>query len=108
MVSEQTFVVFVQVTESVPGGTNIQPATFGEDYSVGSLITMSALLLFQNNTQKINVPITLFADNEVEGTEAFLITSAPEDLGTGTDVPAYISPTTLSTDAFVIIEDDDG
>ena len=107
VVSEQTFVVVVQVTNSVPPGTNFQPATFGEDYSVGSSITMSESLQFQNDDQKINVPLTLFADNIVEGTEAFLMTSAPGDLGTTVVVPQYISPTTLSTDAFVIIEDDD-
>ena len=108
VVSEQTFVVVVQVTNTVPVGTNFQPATFGEDYSVGEPRTMSASLVFPNNVQKINVPITLFADNNVEGTEAFLMTSAPGDLGTNQVVPGYISPTTLSTDASVIIEDDDG
>ena len=106
VVSEQTFVVVVQMTASVPVGTNIQPATFGEDYLVGSnsSITMSALLQFQHNIQKKNVPITLFADNNIEATEAFLMTSAPGDLGTAGVVPRYLSPTTLSADAFVIIE----
>ena len=54
VISEQTFIVVVQMTSSVPVGKNIQPATFGEDYLVGSgsSVTMSAVLLFQNNVQK--------------------------------------------------------
>ena len=102
-VSEQTFVVVVQVTNSVPNGSNFQPATLGEDYSVGS---SSVEFLFPFDLQFLLVPVTLLSDNIPEGTESFLMTLG--DLGIRVIDPEDLSPTALSAETFVIIEDDDG
>ena len=101
VVSEQTFEVVIQVTNTVPGGSGFQPATFDEDYSVGRV---SQSFQFAHNIQKRIVPLTLFSDVIPEGTEAFLMTSTPGD--SMSRVPTYLPPTIADT--FVIIEDDDG
>ena len=103
VVSEQTFVVVVQFIDTAPLGSNIQPATFDVDYSVS---LRPAVLIFQNISQRLLVRFSLFKDNIPEGIEAFLMTSAPGDLGPDVVVPSYLPPITLSADAFVIIEDD--
>ena len=105
VVSEQTFVIVVQFVDSVPLGSNLLPATFGEDYSVNS---RPSVLQFQNNSQRLLVPFSLFTDDNPEGTEGFLLTSVPGNLGPDMDVPTYLPPTTLSADASVTIEDDEG
>ena len=105
VVSEQTFAVVVQFVDSVPPGSNLLPATIGEDYSAGF---GAVQFQFQNISQRLLVPFSLFQDNYPEGTEGFLMTSVPGDLGFDVSVPGYLPPTTLSADAFVIIEDDDG
>ena len=51
--------------------------------------------------------VMLLPDSNPESEEAFLMTSIPGDLGNTVVVPGCLSPTSLSSDAFVIIEDDE-
>ena len=76
--TEQTFLLEVQVTNSVPSGTtNIQPATNEQDYRVGSGFSMTQTDCFRPFHQKISFGFELFSDTLPEGTEAFQITFSP-------------------------------
>ena len=111
--SEQTFLVVVQVSRSVPG-QSIQPATLDIDYRVGGpgLGVTNVVLQFGPMSQRINFPFNLFPDDLAEGTEAFLASSAPADTaqlpdGTTVSVPTFLNPINLFAESFVVIEDDD-
>ena len=112
--SEQTFLVVVQVSSSVPPGRGIQPATLDADYRVSAaeLGLTNVVLQFGPREQRIHFPFTLSADTFPEGTEAFLASSAPGHIaqlpdGTRLPVSTYLNPISLSAESFVIIEDDD-
>ena len=109
--SEQTFLVVVHVSSSVPPGQGIQPATLDVDYRLSRAGT-SVVLQFGSRVQRINFPFTLFTDALPEGTEAFLASSGPTDTaqlpnGTTVPVPTFLNPNTLSAESFVVIENDD-
>ena len=111
VISEQTFLVVVQVSSSVPPGQNIQPASLDFDYRL-SVAGTFVVLQFGPMDQRINFPLTLFSDTFPEETEAFLASSAPSDtaqLPDGTIIPVstYLIPTDLFGETFVVIEDDD-
>ena len=112
--SEQTFLVVVQISHSVPQGQSIQPATLDVDYRVSAaqLGVTVVVLEFGPMVQRINFQFTLFSDTLPEGTEAFLASSAPADIaelpdGTTVPVSTFLNPNTLFAESFVIIEDDD-
>ena len=70
------------------------------------------MLQFGPMVQRINFPFTLFTDTLPEGTEAFLVSSAPADIaelpdGTTVPVSTFLNPNNLSAESFIIIEDDD-
>lgn len=102
VVSEQTFEIVLQVSESSPSG-NITAATLNKDYTLSFMIT-SFVLQFLANQQMLNFVFTLLNDNFPEGTESFLITSAPAVM---TGSPAFFPPVNLSNRALVKIVDDD-
>lgn len=109
VISEQTFIVVVETSNNVPPDQpTIQPASLNEDY----LLSMPTVVLqFPPFQQQLLVQITLLPDDDPEGTEAFLATSAAGDretIGVDEFVPSYLSPTTFFAAANVIIEDDDG
>ena len=109
--SEQTFLVVVQVSSSVPPGQGIQPATLDVDYRLSAAGT-SVVLQFSPMVQRINFLFTLFPDTLPEGTEAFFASSAPADVtqlpdGRIVPVPTFLNPNVLSAGIFIIIEDDD-
>ena len=111
VISEQTFLVAVQVSSSVPPGQSIQPAWLDADYRLSVSGTV-VVLPFGPMVQRINFPFSLFSDTLPEGTEAFLASSAPADMaqlpdGTTVPVSTFLNPSTLSAESFVIIEDDD-
>ena len=108
--SEQTFLVVVQVSSSVPQGQGIQPATLDADYNLGGRSVR--VLPFGPLEQRINFPFRLFTDTLPEGTEAFLASSAPGHTGQLPDgttvlISTFLNPIALSAETFVIIEDDD-
>ena len=110
VLSEQTFIVEIQTSDSVPSGSGFNPATINVDYELGVTGTATALL-FPPNIQRILFSFTLLSDNLPEGTEAFLASSAPEDNaevgGVEFDVPGFLSPISLSQETFIVIGDDD-
>ena len=112
VVSEQSFLVAIQVTSSVPSGTNIGPATLGEDYHLSLAGQRSVAVLFPSSESRINFPFTLIGDNSQEQTEAFWANAFPEDTqirsdGTVEMFPIFLNTKTLASEIFVIIEDDD-
>ena len=115
VISEQTFLISVQVTDSAPSGTNIQSATIDQYYLFGGLRT-SETILFDPFEQRILVGFELLADTLPEGTEAFQASASPEDAietraPNGTIIlerfPTPLSPEVLAPEAFIIILDDD-
>ena len=111
--SEQTFLVVVQISHSVPQGQSIQPATLDVDYRVSAAqLGVTVVLQFGPRVQRINFPFTLFPDTLPERTEAFLASLAPADFthlpdGRTFPVPTFLNPISLFAESFVIIEDDD-
>ena len=106
VISEQTFLLSIQVTDSAPSGANIQPATLDADYRIGVTLTF---LAFQ---QRINFQFTLFPDTLPEGTEAFRASVSPQDTrmrpdGSTETFPTFLNPESLTSETFVVIEDDD-
>ena len=111
--SEQTFLVVVQVSSSVPPGQSIQPASLDSDYRLSAALGVTSVVpQFGPLMQRINFQFTLLTDTLPEGTEAFLASSAPGDSaqlpdGRTVPVPTYLNPIKLFAESFVIIEDDD-
>ena len=105
--SEQTFSVVIQIASPSNSGQNIQPATHNEDYSL-SVSQTHVTLPFLPDDQRINVPFILFADDIPEETEAFYLSSAPNNIvlpnQTRVTLPTYLNPIHLSTDTTIIIE----
>ena len=115
VISEQTFLISVQVTDSAPSGTTIQSATIDQDYLFGGIQT-SETILFDPFEQRILVAFELLADTLPEGTEAFQASASPEDTRetrapNGTIIierfPTPLSPQVLAPETFIIILDDD-
>ena len=110
--SEQTFLVAVQVTSSVPPGQNVRPATLDNDYHITSSGQTSVLFTFLPTEARINFFFTLFPDSFPEGDEAFRVSASPEDTqlrpdGSIETYPTFLNPAILTSETFVIIEDDD-
>lgn len=111
VISEQTFLVSTQVTDSAPSGVSIQSATFGQDYRFG-FGTGSQTEFFRPFQQRILVGFDLFADTLPEGTEAFQSSLYPEgtrSLG-GRMVerfPISLNPINLTSEIFITIVDND-
>lgn len=96
--SEQTFLISIQVFDSVPPNSGFAPAEFGADYSLRQL----TLLTFDPDMQRFPLNISVFADSIPERTEAFQISSEPQG------DPAYSAPSSpLFQETYIIIEDDD-
>ena len=111
--SEQTFLVSIQVTDSAPSGTNIQPATLRQDYIISpNTMRTSVSEIFNARDQRIPFAFTLLSDSVPEGTEAFQASVSPEDtrdLGGGIveQFPTSLNPLRLASEVFITIEDDD-
>ena len=114
VISEQTFLVSIQVTDSAPSGTVIQPATIEQDYHItGPVAGMMVTVTFNPCEQRTPFRFTLFNDTLSEGNEAFQAYLSPEDArimpdGTIEVFPSSRSPEILSSELFVTIVDDDG
>ena len=112
VISEQTFLLSIKVTDSAPSGTNIQPATLDADYRISMPGQTSVTLTFLATDDMINFPFTLFPDTLPEGTEAFRAGVSPQDTrvrpdGTIETFPTFLNPESLASETFVVIEDDD-
>jgi hypothetical protein len=112
--SEQTFLISVQVTDSAPVG--IQSATIDLDYRIGSHGVTTITELFPPSQQRIPFRFELCSDTLPEGTEAFQASVSPEDTRKFTDengtmmveqYPTSLNPSTLSSEIFITILDDD-
>ena len=116
VISEQTFLISVQVTDSAPSGTNIQSATIDQDYLFAAVGRTSEIIVFNPFDQRILVSFDLLLDTLHEGNEAFQASAPPEDtLETRgpndtiiiVEFPTPLSPQVLASEAFIIILDDD-
>ena len=99
VVSEQTFLVLVQINDFAPPNTDFAIAEFDVDYRD---ILRSFTTGFPPNVQRIPVSFAVLADTIPEQTEAFQINSASD----GT--PGFNIPNALFPQSYVVIEDDDG
>ena len=117
VISEQTFLISVQVTDSAPSGNAIQSATIDQDYLFGVEGRTSETLFFNPFDQRILVSFVLLADAFPEGNEAFQASASPEDTretrapnGTVISVerfPTLLKPVNLALKVFINILDDD-
>ena len=114
VISEQTFLVSFQVTDSAPSGT--QSATIDQDYRFAGEGQTSATEFFFPNQQRILFLFELRTDTFPEGTEAFQASVASEDTREFVDengilrvetFPASLNPESLASDIFIMILDDD-
>ena len=96
--SEQYFRVVVQVTNAVPPGQNIQPVTMDIDYA--GLSTIASVTFFPTQL-RLYIPFTALSDDVPEGTEAFKLSVYP------TIGQQFLSPISLTSETFIIIEDND-
>ena len=113
VISEQTFPVFVQVTDSAPSGTSIQPATLDADYRIGLPGQTSVTITFLASERRIAFHFSLFPDDLSEGNEAFRVSiSRSQDTLTRPDgsietFPTFLNPESLASEIFAVIKDDD-
>lgn len=108
--SEQTFLVTIQVSDTVPPGEILNPATLDVDYNILDVVSVT----FPAMLQKIPFRFVLLPDSLPEGTEAFLAHSSCQCDGVAEidgvvyyDVPTFLPPLNLFQETFVFIEDDD-
>ena len=116
IISEQTFLVSVQVTDSAPSDSSIQAATFRQDYRFGSAGQTSEFTYFNANQQRFNVQFELVADTLPEGTEAFYASVSSEDTQIMISpngiliterFPTPLNPIITASEVFITILDDD-
>ena len=109
VISEQTFLVSFQVTDSAPSGT--QSATIDQDYRFAGPGQTSTIDFFLPTQQRLFFPFELRADILPEGTEAFQASVSPEytqDInGMVEQFPTSLNPLTLRSDIFITILDND-
>ena len=110
VISEQTFLVSFQVTDSAPSGT--QSAAIDQDYRFAGAGQTSQTEFFFPSQQRIPFPFELRADTLPEGTEAFQASVSPEDtrdIGGGLveQFPTSLNPLTLRSEIFITILDND-
>ena len=99
MLSEQNFLVTLQVMDSAPYnyGSSIQPALFGRDYTLSGISLTES---FPTVQRRILFHITLLTDDVIEGTEAFQASVSP-----GENLTSNIA--FLPSSTYIIIEDSD-
>ena len=112
VISEQSFLVSMQVTDSAPSGTSIQPATLEVDYRLAVARQTSVTRPFLASVRRISFQFTLFPDDLPEGNEAFRASISPQDTRMNPDgsietFPTFLNPNSLASEIFVVIEDDD-
>lgn len=112
--SEQTFKVVIQVFDS---GFHLNEssklATLLNDFHIADaeFQNVSTVTLdFPSSLQRIIFNFILLQDNVTESTEVFIASSAPAELTTAPNgeilhIPTYLSPTNLSAETFIYIED---
>ena len=114
VISEQTFLVSFQVTDSAPSGT--QSTAIDQDYRFAGPGQTSETKLFLPTQQRIPFPFELLADTLPEGTEAFQASVSPEDTREFFDengmmmadqLPTSLNPSTLNSEIFITIIDND-
>jgi hypothetical protein len=114
VISEQTFLVSFQVTDSAPSGT--QSAAIDQDYRFTGDGQTSAIYLFFPSQQRIIFLFELRADDLPEGTEAFQVDVFTEEtlqfrdengVLTVEQFPTSLNPLTLSSEIFITILDND-
>ena len=110
VISEQTFLVSFQVTDSAPSGT--QSAAIDQDYRFSGEGLTSTVEFFLASQQRIPFPFELRADTLPEGTEAFRASVSPEDsrdIGGGMveQFPTFLFPFNLAVEIFITILDND-
>jgi hypothetical protein len=98
VISEQTFTISFQRTDSVPRGSRFAIAQDGQDYSGLPQVFQRP---FFPSEQRISRPFLLLADRVPEATEAFQIILSPQGS------PAFDNADMLFMQTFVVIEDDD-
>ena len=98
VISEQTFRISFQRTDSVPQGSGFAIAQDGQDYRG---IPVAFQRSFFPSQQRISIPFQLVADTAPEPTEAVQLSLSTQDS------PAFDSADTLFTRTFLVIEDDD-
>ena len=115
VISEQTFLVSFQVTDSAPSGT--LSAAIDEDYHFSVPGQTNKIESFPPRVQRILIPFELLADTLPEGTEAFQAIVSPEDTREFRDengtlrteqFPTSLNSLTLRSDIFITILDNDG
>jgi hypothetical protein len=114
VISEQTFLVSFQVTDSAPSGT--QSAAIDQDYRFSGADRTSLTNFFFPSQQRILFPFELIQDTLPEGTEAFQASVSPEDTREFIDengvmmverFPTSLYPITLRSEIFITILDND-
>ena len=102
-ISEQTFLVVLQVTDSAPSG--IQSAAVDEDYRFGATGQTSQTDFFFPWQQRIPFPFELLTDTLLEGTEAFQAIVSPKDTLDNETYPTSLNPLILKSEIFITIND---
>ncbi|MCG8622068.1 MAG: hypothetical protein MJE68_08765, partial [Proteobacteria bacterium] len=98
VISEQTFRISFQRTDSVPQDSGFAIAQDGQDYRGIPVAFQRSFFPFQ---QRISILFELVADTVPEPTEAVQLSLSTQDS------PAFDSADTLFTRTFLVIEDDD-
>ena len=98
--SEQTFLINVIVSASVPPDSTLQPAILGDDYLIDFSNASSVVITFPPSAQRVPFTVIILPDNVPEGDEAFIASSEPSD-----GSPAYLLPSELSPESVIVITD---
>ena len=98
VISEQTFRIAFQRTNSVPQGSGFGIAQDGQDYRGLPVVIQQTFFPFQ---QRFTLNFILLSDNNLEATEAFQIRLSTQDY------PLFYRADMLFSQTFVVIDDDD-
>ena len=97
--SEQTFLVDVFISASVPPDSTLQPAILGDDYLIDFSNASSVVITFPPSAQRVPFTVIVLPDNVPEGDEAFIASSEPS-VGNS---PVYLLPSELSPESVIVI-----
>lgn len=105
--SEHAILVSITVTGATPNSkirsASLSTDTMENDYYLLQQGPADTSVLFPPDAQIMDIYFVLLPDDIAEGTEAFQITAATENIFQ----PAFVSPINLFSSTFIVILDDD-
>ena len=100
--SEQTFLIDIEASDTLFLGAPVREATFGEDYRLLGTNGSTVVITFPPSAQRVPVDFVLLPDDIPEVDEGFFVSSTPSE---SPDAPIFLESEIPQT-FFIILSTD--